>query len=157
VTAPFRRLADLPGGEAQIMVVRVDGNLQGYGPGVQLALKQGAGHPQIFWVLKDHPELGEQPPGPYRFTAESIPFHYYSVFQVKRDPGVGWVYAGFILFLPGFYLAFFRPSQRWAVVLEQTPQGAWKGRLLGASPRNREEFAACRERLLEGLQQGAPS
>lgn len=157
VEAPFRRLVDLPGGQAQLMAVRVDGNLQGYGPAVQVALKQGVGHPQVFWVLKDHPEAGEQPPGPYRFAVESLPFAYYSVFQVKRDPGVGWVYAGFILLLPGFYLAFFRPSQRWAVVLEQTSQGLWQGRLLGASPRNREEFAACQERLLAGLKTGGPS
>jgi cytochrome c biogenesis protein len=147
---------DLPGGEAQVMLVRVDGNLQGYGPAAQLAFRGGAGHPQIFWVLQDHPELGEQPDH-YQFRAQSIPFQFYSVFQVKRDPGVWWVYAGFILLLPGFYLAFFRPAARWAVVLEGTASGGFKVRLLGASPRNREEFALSLERLLEGLKKGAPS
>jgi cytochrome c biogenesis protein len=87
----------------------------------------------------------------------AIPLGYYSVVQVKRDPGVGWVYAGFLLFLPGFYLAFFRPAERWALVLEKTSQGRWKGRLLGASPRHREEFAARQERLLAALKQGTPS
>ncbi len=153
--AALRRLTDLPGGDG-IMPVKVDGNLEGYGPAVQLALKSGSGHPQIFWVVQGHPELSEQS-GPYRFTLESVPFQFYSVFQVKRDPGVRWVYAGFILFLPGFYLAFFRPTQRWAVVLEQTPKGAWRAQLLGASPRNREEFAACQERLLAGFKGGTPS
>jgi hypothetical protein len=79
---------------------------------------------------------------------ESIPFSYYSVFQVKHDPGVGWVYAGFLLFLPGLYLAFFRPVERWALVVAKR-QGKWQGRLLGASPRHREEFAARQERLHE--------
>jgi len=153
---PLRRMVDLPGGEAQVMLLRVDGNLQGYGPAVQLAFRGGSGHPQIFWVLKDHPELGEQPDR-YQFRASAIPFQYYSVFQVKRDPGVWWVYAGFILFLPGFYLAFLRPAARWAVVLEGAAKGGFKGRLLGASPRNREEFAASLERLLEGLKKGTPS
>jgi cytochrome c biogenesis protein ResB len=82
---------------------------------------------------------------------------YYSVFQVKRDPGVAWVYTGFLLFLPGLYLAFFRPTERWALVLEKTPKEKWQARLLGASPRRREEFAARQERLLMVLKGGTPS
>ncbi len=155
IEARFRQVVDLPDGQGRVIPMRVDGNFQGYGPAVLLGFSHG-GHPVAFWVLKDHPELGEQP-GPYRVTAESIPFAYYSVFQVRYDPGVWSVYAGFLLFLPGFYLAFFRPAQRWAVVLEKTAQGKWQGRLLGASPRHREEFDARRERLLRELQRGTSS
>jgi len=156
VEAPFRQPVDLPGGRGQVIPMKVDGDFQGYGPAVLLAFSPGSGHPQVFWALKDHPELGEQP-GPYRFTVEAIPFGYYSVFQVKHDPGVGWVYAGFLLFLPGLYLAFFRPVERWALVLAKTPQGKWQARLLGASPRHREDFAARQERLLMELKRGTPS
>jgi cytochrome c biogenesis protein len=156
VEAPFRQALELPGGRGRIIPMKVDGNLQGYGPAVLLAFSAGGGHPEVFWVLKDHPELGEQPE-PFRFTVESMPLKYYSVFQVKRDPGVGWVYGGFLLFLPGLYLAFFRPAERWALVLAKTPQGEWQGRLLGASPRYREEFAARQERLLMELRRGTPS
>jgi cytochrome c biogenesis protein len=156
IEAPLRQPTDLPGGGGKIIPMKVDGNFQGYGPAVLLAFSSGSGRPQVFWVLKDHPELGQQP-DPYRFTAESIPFGFYSVFQVKRDPGVGWVYAGFLLFLPGLYLAFFRPVERWALVLAKTPKGKWQGRLLGASPRNREEFTARQERLLMELKRGTTS
>ena len=156
IEAPLRQPTDLPGGRGKIIPMKVDGNFQGYGPAVLLAFSGGSGHPEVFWLLKDHPELGRQP-GPYRFTVESIPFGYYSVFQVKHDPGVAWVYAGFLLFLPGLYLAFFRPAERWALVLAKTPKGTWQGRLLGGSPRNREEFAARQERLLMELQRGIPS
>ena len=156
IEAPLRRPVELPGGRGQIIPMKVDGNLQGYGPAVLLAFSGGSGHPQVFWTLKDHPELGEQP-DPYRFTVESIPFGYYSVFQVKHDPGVWWVYSGFLLFLPGLYLAFFRPAERWALVLAKTPKGKWQGRLLGASPRHREEFTARQERLLTELKRGTQS
>jgi cytochrome c biogenesis protein len=156
IEAPLRQPADLPGGRGKIIPMKVDGNFQGYGPAVLLAFSPGSGHPQVFWTLKDHPGLGQQP-GPYRITAESIPFGYYSVFQVKHDPGVLWVYAGFLLFLPGLYLAFFRPVERWALVVAKTSKGRWQGRLLGASPRNREEFAARQERLLMELKRGIPS
>jgi cytochrome c biogenesis protein len=151
---PFRRMADLPGGKGQLMVMRLDGNLQGYGPAVQLALRSGPGHPQVFWVFQDHPEVADQP-GLWRFSVVSVPWRFYSVFQVKRDPGVWWVYAGFLLLLPGFYLAFLRPAQRWAVVLEPTPKGGVKGRLLGAGPRAREDFAVRQERILEMLKRGS--
>lgn len=156
IEAPLRQPTDLPGGRGQIIPMKVDGNFQGYGPAVLLAFSPGTGHPQVFWTLKDQPGLGQQP-GPYRFTAESIPFGYFSVFQVKRDPGVAWVYAGFLLFLPGLYLAFFRPVERWALVVAKTPKGKWQGRLLGASPRHREEFTARQERLLMELKRGIPS
>jgi len=156
IEAPLRQPADLPGGRGRIIPMKVDGNFQGYGPAVLLAVSSGSGHPQVFWTLKDRPELGQQP-DPYRITVDSVPFSYYSVFQVKHDPGVAWVYAGFLLFLPGLYLAFFRPAERWALVLAKTAKGKWQGRLLGASPRNREEFAARQERLLTELQRGIPS
>jgi cytochrome c biogenesis protein len=156
VELPLRQMVELPGGDAQLMLVRVDGNLEGYGPAAQVAFKVGPGHPQIFWVLKDHPELAEQPEG-YRFTIEAIPLQYYSVFQVKRDPGVWWVYVGFVLVLPGLYLAFFRPAARWAVVLEREAKGGWQVRILGSSPRNREDFTASLERLLAEFKKGTTS
>ena len=155
IEAPLRQPVELPDGRGKIIAMRVDGNFQGYGPAVLMAYSPGSGHPVVFWALQDHPDLGEQP-GPYRFVVQAIPFRYYSVFQVKHDPGVGWVYAGFLLFLPGLYLAFFRPTERWALVLSKTPQGKWQGRLLGASPRQREEFAARQERLLIELKRGTP-
>ena len=156
VELPPRQMVALSAGGPQLFLMGVDGNLQGYGPAAQVAFKGGPGHPQIFWVLKDHPEMAEQPEG-YRFTLEAIPLQYYSVFQVKRDPGVWWVYAGFILVFPGFYLAFFRPAQRWAVVLEGAARGGWQVRLLGAGPRDREDFTASLERLLAGFNKGTPS
>jgi cytochrome c biogenesis protein len=153
---PLGQVLDLHEGRGELMLVRVEGDLQGFGPAAQLAFRRGPEHPLIFWVLKNHPELGEQP-GPYRFQAEAIPFRFYSVFQVKNDPGVWWVYAGFILIFLGLYLAFFRPTARWAVVLEGGGPPGWTVRLLGASSRHREEFAASLERLLAGLAEERPS
>ncbi len=156
-----RRGQTIPGGQAQFMVIKVEGNLQGMGPAVQVAYREGSGHPQIFWVPVGHPELADREhspfyqAGPHRFTVEDLPLKFYSVFQVRRDPGVWWVYAGFLLCLPGFFLAFLRPSQRFAVVLGRKSSGAWEGRILGSSPRAREAFQERVERLLARLSQGA--
>jgi cytochrome c biogenesis protein len=150
----LRRWAPLPDHQGKIMVVRVEANLQGHGPAAQLAYRLGSGHPQIFWLLQRHPEMAA-PLGPLRLALEPLTWQYYSVLQVKHDPGVAWVYGGFLLLLPGLYLAFLRPSQRWAVVLAKGKGGRWDGRLLGTSARSRETFAAHTERLLERLQKGA--
>jgi len=158
IEASPRQMVELPGGEGRIMISKVEGNLQGLGPAVEgiFMTGRGMGGHDFFMVFQDHPEMN-QPIGPYRLTVESAPFQFYSVFQVKRDPGVWWVYAGFLLFLPGFYLAFLRPHERWAVVLQPTPKGGWQGRLLGSSPRAREDFDLRRARLLEEFKKGTPS
>ncbi len=158
IEASPRKMVELPGGEGRIMVSKVEGNLEGLGPVVEgiFMTGRGMGGHDFFTVFQDHPEMNK-PIGPYRITVESAPFQYYSVFQVKHDPGVWWVYAGFLLFLPGFYLAFFRPPQRWAVVLQPAPKGGWQGRLLGASPRAREDFDHRRAHLLEEFKRVKPS
>ena len=149
-----RQWAPLPDNQGQIMLVRVEANLQGHGPAAQLAYRLGSGHPQVFWLVQKHPEWTE-PIGPLRLALGPLNLQYYSILQVKHDPGVWWVYGGFILLLAGLYLAFFRPSQRWAVVLTKGKGGRWDGRLLGASPRGRETFVVHTERLLARLQRGA--
>ncbi len=156
-----RRGQAIPGGSAQFMLLRVDGNLQGLGPAVQVAYRDGTGHPQLFWVPVNRPELADRQhspfyqAGPHRFTVEDLPLKFYSIFQVRRDPGVWWVYAGFLLCLPGFLLAFLRPAQRYAVVLSRKSSGAWEGKVLGASPRAREAFQERVDRLLARLPKGA--
>lgn len=150
---PLRQWVQLPGSEIQVMALGVEGNLKGYGPAVQLAYREGPGHPQFSWLLQKHPEEAG-PLGPFRLALAPLKLEYYSVLQVKHDPGVGWVYGGFLLLLPGLWLAFFRPTQRWAVVLQKGQKGRWEGLLLGSSPRSRETFLVRTERLRERLQRG---
>jgi len=150
---PPRRWVSLPGSGTQVMAMRVEANLQGQGPAVQLVYRTGPEHPQFLWLLEKHPGKGPAL-GPFHLALAPLKLEYYSVLQVKYDPGVLWVYAGFILLLPGLYLAFFRPSQRWAVVLQKDKKGRWDGRLLGASPRSREDFTMRTDRLREHLQRG---
>jgi hypothetical protein len=70
--------------------------------------------------------------------------------------------------IPGvvvWLLSYVSPDSTWpssgppalGLVLAKTPSGKWQGRLLGSSPRQREEFSARQERLLMELQRGTPS
>jgi cytochrome c biogenesis protein len=103
-------------------------------------------------ILANRPEMADKQPGPYRFYLKGTKT--FSVLQVRRDPGVWWVYAGFILLLPGFYLAFLRPAERWALILQPNKKGAWGIRLLGAAPRARETFQDRLQRFQEILKKG---
>ena len=160
VEAPVGRTMEIPGGRARFRVLEYQPDLvmpgggqeKRLGPAARLAYWEGRGHPLIIVVLKNRPELADRQPGPHRFFLKGSNF--FSVLQVKRDPGVWWVYAGFLLLLPGFYLAFLRPAERWALVLRRNQQGTWQGRLLGAAPRAREAFQERLERLQEILQKG---
>jgi cytochrome c biogenesis protein len=160
VEAPVGQTMPLSGGQAYLKVLEYqpdvvmpgEGQVKHLGPAARLALWVGRGHPLIIVVLKDHPELADEQSGPYRIFLKGSTF--FSVLQVKRDPGVWWVYTGFILLLPGFYLAFLRPAERWALVLSRNPKGAWQARLLGAAPRAREAFQDRLKRLQEILQKG---
>jgi cytochrome c biogenesis protein len=129
-----------------------EGQEKHLGPAAQLAFWEEGSHPQLIVVLQNHPEMTDQQPGPYRFFLQGA--KYFSVLQVKRDPGVWWVYTGFLLLLPGFYLAFLRPAERWALALRRNPKGAWEARLLGAAPRARETFKERLQRLQELLKKG---
>ena len=154
---PLGKLVELPGGEGKIMLRDFQGDFQGYGPAVRGVYIRGRGMGQhdFFQLFKDHPELNR--PAGNRFSLAAAPFQDYSVFQVKRDPGVWWVYIGFLLFLPGFYLAFLRPHERWAMVLEESPKGGWQGRLLGSIPRAREAFDIRQAQILEEFKKETPS
>ena len=161
VEAPVGQLVELPDGQARFRVLEYRPDLvmpvgsQGkhLGPVARLAYWDGQSYPRLIIALQNRPEMAAKQPGPHRFFLKGAkPF---SVLQVKRDPGVWWVYLGFLLLLPGFYLAFLRPPERWGLVLRRTPKGDWEARLMGAAPRSREAFASRLERLRELLKKGS--
>ncbi len=160
IEARVGQLVKLPGGQARFRVLeyRPDlvmpggGHEKHLGPAVRLAYLEGGGHPQILVALQNHPDFADKQSGSHRFFLKGSKL--FSVLQVKRDPGVAWVYTGFLLLLPGFYLAFLRPAERWALVLRQNQKGTWEARLLGAAPRARETFQDRLERLQELLKKG---
>jgi cytochrome c biogenesis protein len=160
VEAPVGQTMRLPGGQGNFRVLeyRPDLVMPGkdkeihLGPAARLVFWEEGGRPRMVVVLENRPEMADKQPGPYRFYLKGTKS--FSVLQVKRDPGVWWVYAGFLLLLPGFYLAFLRPAERWALILKPHKKGGWEVRLLGAAPRARETFQDRLERLTELLKKG---
>ncbi len=65
VEVPLRTKVTLPGGEAIIIATRIEGNLEGYGPALQLAYKAGPDIPKSFGyykkILRASQATGPQP------------------------------------------------------------------------------------------------
>jgi cytochrome c biogenesis protein len=161
VEAPVGQTMLIPGGQTHFRVLEYQPDLvmpggeqeKHLGPAARLVYWEEDGHPRLVMLLENHPELADRhQSGPFRFYLKGTKS--FSVLQVKHDPGVWWVYAGFLLLLPGFYLAFLRPAERWALILEHNKSGAWEARLLGAAPRARETFQDRLARLRELLKKG---
>ncbi|MGQ9920822.1 MAG: cytochrome c biogenesis protein ResB [Desulfobacca sp.] len=149
IEAPLRQRLPLPDDQGIIMVWKVESNIMGLGQAVQLAYRPASGgHPLLFWVLADTSRGQPPQPGPHTFRIKELALTYSSGLLVKYDPGVWWVYLGFLLMLPGFWLALFVPRQRWAIAV--VPQGKEKYRLTIAGVGDRHKMAL--QRRLEKLQ-----
>lgn len=153
--APFRQRLSLPHDLGLLIVWRLEPNLAGLGPALQLAYRgpQG-GHPLVFWVLAQPPggQKPEQPPG-LEVAVADLELTYMSGLLVKHDPGVGLVYLGFLLLIPGFWLAFFTPRQRWAVALKPQDPGKKSYRVLihGVSDRHSGDWQRRLRQFQEAL------
>ena len=126
----------LPNGDGQFQIEAMDDNFKGMmGPAVQVTVMPMFGEKVTFWVLSNMEMLKLRfPPdmlesdmfnasafAPYTFHLEELGSRFYTGLQVNRDPGVGFVWAGFILILIGLFTAFFTSFKR--VWIRITPDG----------------------------------
>ncbi len=149
ITAPLRQRLELPDHQGMVMVWKVENSLMGLGPAVQLAYRPASGgHPLLFWVLADTSRGQPPQPGPLAFRLKELELTYVSGLLVKYDPGVWWVYVGFLLMLPGFWLALFVPRQRWSIALSPRGQGRYRLTVHGVGDRHKLAW----QRRLEKLQ-----
>jgi cytochrome c biogenesis protein len=138
LSAPLRQRLPLPDDQGMIMVWNVESNIMGLGPAVQLAYRPASGgHPLLFWVLVDGSRGQPPQPGPHTFRIKQLELTYSSGLLVKYDPGVWLVYLGFLLMLPGFWLALFVPRQRWAVAVTPSRQGKFRITVAGVGDRHK--------------------
>ena len=115
---------DLPEARASVSVLRAEDNLMGFGPGIKL-LVESSGRETEFWVFKNIDELVRENPGlleraplldpgrfkPYRFALREMETKPYTGLMVSRDPGVPFVFAGFVILIAGCIAIYLFPSQ----------------------------------------------
>ncbi len=90
-----------------------------------------------------------------RFAVEVKSFEqaYYSGLQVTKDPGVPFVYGGFILMIIGCWVTFFISHQSVCIVLEPAGNGLTRGWVAGRANRNAQSTNLIVKKLAKELKE----
>ena len=99
----------------------------------RLVPKKGEGR-QIALPVK-FPTFDKMRKGEFTVTVKSFEKVYYTGLQVTKDPGVWYVYAGFVLMIIGCWITFFMAHETYFIQIE--PDGDGKTRVLVAAGTNR--------------------
>ena len=83
-------------------------------------------------------------------SVESYENAFYTGLQVTRDPGVLFVYTGFILLIVGCWVAFFMSHQKLVVDIQPSANSS-RIRVFGSTNRNRIGFENTARKLGEQL------
>jgi len=96
------------------------------------------------------PTFDKMRKGDWIISVEGYDNAYYTGLQVTRDPGVLFVYAGFILLILGCWVAFFMSHQK-VVVDVKSSSNSSRIRVFGSTNRNRLGFEIAARKLGEQL------
>lgn len=74
--------------------------------------------------------------GPFAFVVKEFEQKYYTGLQVTKDPGIWYVYSGFILMILGCWITFFMSHQSYFIEIEKTGDTRSKISVSGTTNRN---------------------
>lgn len=154
VTAQMGARTAIPGTAESFVLAQFVPDFQGMGPALQVLYFADEAKHENFLLLQRYPEMSEKKSGRYLLTIKEIEPRYYSGLQVTKDPGVWVVWAGCLLMILGFYLAFFMSHRRLWMRLTAKGGGSLV-EIAGASHKDRlgfeKEFAKIEQALNEKL------
>ena len=116
------------------------------GPAARVEVTYKGQQPQIFVLMKNHPEVSAQRNDNMLFFYGGTNARMYTGLQVAKDPGVWVVWLGCALMVVGLYIAFFMSHKRvWIVV------SRGHARMYGNASKNPAAFQGQFEELAEKL------
>jgi cytochrome c biogenesis protein len=113
-------------------------------------LDKPGNEPTEIALLLRFPTFDKMRKGDWVISVEGYDNAYYTGLQVTRDPGVHFVYAGFILLILGCWVAFFMSHQK-IVVYVKSSSSSSRIRVFGSTNRNRLGFENAARKLGEQL------
>jgi len=84
------------------------------------------------------PTFDKMRKGQFSFVVKEFDQKYYTGLQVTKDPGVWYVYVGFILMIIGCWVTFFISHQSYFIEMEKTDQNTTKVLVSGKANRNNQ-------------------
>lgn len=141
------------GGELILMRFMDNFILRGHplGPSFIGIYMEASGKESIVLLPQRHPGFDRMNKRGFSIEIDGFDPVYFTGLQVTRDPGVGLVYAGFILMILGLWVAFFMSHRQYWILLEKDGSGTLCT-LGGMVNRNKPGFESKLAEMAEKLQ-----
>jgi cytochrome c biogenesis protein len=159
VTLRFRETALIPGTRDRVQLVQYQPDFSRFGPAVGVVLqKEGQEESSGSWILVNMPDFHGNRIQNYHVKVLRTEASQYTGLQVKKDPGVWLVYAGFTAMIVGIGLACYTSQRKiwiWAAPKGNVQRIVIGGRANKNSLAFEAEFTQLCERLTIDLKQVA--
>lgn len=154
LTLPYGEAVPIPGTSDKVQIVDYQQNMAQFGPAVGIALIREGQEPTGSWILTKMPHFHGNKIQNYQVNVLKVEDGYYTGLQVKRDPGVWIVYAGFIAMLVGIGLTFYSSHRKLWVWAGPIKTGKNSTRIIVAGRTNKNPIAFEKDftRLCDRLQ-----
>lgn len=141
LTLPYRKAVTIPGTQHELEVVEYQENLSSFGQAAAIVLLSQNREPSGSWVLIDMPEFHGNRIQNYRIKVLDLEKTHFTGLQVKRDPGVWFVYIGFIVMLTGIAMTFYSSHRKLWVWASPEINGSHSTSVIIAGKANKNSLA----------------
>jgi cytochrome c biogenesis protein len=141
LTLPYREVVSIPGTHDEIEVMQYQENFSNFGQAAAIVLLREGQEPSGSWILADMPEFHGNRIQNYRVKVLNIEKGHYTGLQVKRDPGVWFVYIGFIVMLTGIGMTFYTSHRKLWVWASPSKSGKHATTVFIAGKTNKNSLA----------------
>jgi len=151
---PYGETQAIPGTTDKVQIVDYQQNMSQFGPAVGIALFREGREPAGSWILVKMPQFHGNRIENYKVNVLKAEDGYYTGLQVKKDPGVWVVYAGFIAMLIGIGMTYYTSHRKlwiWAGPIK-SGRNSTRIMLAGRTNKNPIAFENDFNRLSERLQ-----
>ncbi|HQN18236.1 MAG TPA: cytochrome c biogenesis protein ResB, partial [Syntrophobacteraceae bacterium] len=136
-----RKAVNIPGTQHELEVVEYQENLSSFGQAAAIVLLSQNREPSGSWVLIDMPEFHGNRIQNYRIKVLDLEKTHFTGLQVKRDPGVWFVYIGFIVMLTGIAMTFYSSHRKLWVWASPEINGSHSTSVIIAGKANKNSLA----------------
>ena len=150
MTLPFRQPVTIPGTGDQLMITDYQEDLMRFGQAIEIVYGKQGRQPSSQWILVDRPYHGNRIEN-YLVRVTQTDKARFTGLQVKKDPGIWLVWAGFTLMTLAIGLTFYSSHRKlWVCIEPDKKREKSIVTLAGRASRNaqafEEKFEALRAR-----------
>jgi cytochrome c biogenesis protein len=152
MTLPFRQPVNIPGTDSRLMIADYQDDLMGLGAAMELVCEKEGNWSSPRWILIDRPYHGNRIEN-YMVRVTQMDKTTYTGLEIKKDPGVWLVWAGFVLMTLSIGLTFYSSHRKlWVSIEADKKRGKTIVTLAGRASRNSQEFEEKFEALRSAIE-----